>query len=112
MKENITTMLLLLAVLGIMYLTNMILGIVLGTKNEGFNWKKFWGGFGKAVLLAISFASFCFCIEVLPIILARIDISLPDDLVTLIEVVGITLTAYKKYSLDCIDKFKKIFNIE
>lgn len=109
MLDNFITSTLFLLVLCLLFLINTILGILIGTKEEGFSIKKLLYGLIKGVIAAICIIGFCFVIEITPVILKRIDIQLPSDIVTFIEMMGITLTAYKKYSLECFEKIKKIF---
>lgn len=111
MQNNLLTILMLLAVLGALYLTNTVLGAVLGSQTTKFEWKKVGKGTLKAFLFCLSFITYCFCLEVLPIILARIEITVPNDIITFLEIVGITLTAYRKYALDCYSKIKNILGI-
>ena len=109
MFDDLITLVLFLLVLGLLHVIDTILGVLIGTKEEGFKLKKFFYGFLKGGVVAICIAGFCFAIEITPIILKRIDIELPNDLVTLTELIGVTLTVYKKYVLECFEKIKKIF---
>lgn len=111
MINNLITIAMLLSVLGVLYITNTILGAVIGSQATQFEWKKIGKGMLKAFLFCLSFLAYCFCLEVLPIILLRIDINVPNDLITFLEIVGITLTAYKKYATDCFEKLKIILGI-
>lgn len=110
MLDNFITSTLFLLLLGFLFIVNTILGIYLGSKETRFDFKKLLSGILKGIIIAFCIISFCFVIEVVPTILKRIGIELPSDLITLTEMMGITLTAYKKYVLDCFDKIKKIFN--
>jgi hypothetical protein len=112
MKENIITILMLLGILAILQICNIVFGIVLGSQKKKFNIKKLSKGVLKAILFCLAFIGFCFCIEILPNILLRIDIKISDNLITLIEIMGITLTAYKKYAIDCYEKIKIFLNVE
>ena len=109
MLDNFITSTLFLLVLCLLFVINTVLGILIGTKEEGFRIKKFLYGLLKGGIAAICIMGFCFVIEITPVILKRIDIQLPSDIVTFVEMMGITLTAYKKYSLECLEKIKKIF---
>lgn len=109
MLDDFITLVLFLLVLGLLFTIDTILGVLIGTKEEGFNFKKFLYGFLKGGVMAICIAGFCFAIEITPIILKRIDIELPSDIITLAELMGVTLTAYKKYALECFEKIKKLF---
>ena len=111
MINNLLTIVMLLAVLGVLYTTNTVLGAVIGSETTQFEWKKIGKGMLKAFLFCLSFLAYCFCLEVLPIILTRIDVVVPSDLITFLEIVGITLTAYKKYTLDCYAKLQVILGV-
>lgn len=111
MLNNLITIVMLLAVLGVLHITNTVLGAVKGSQESKFEWKKIGKGMLKAFLFCLCFISYCFCLEILPVILSRIDITVPSDLITFLEIVGITLTAYKKYALDCYTKIKDIMGI-
>ncbi len=112
MFENLITILMLLGMLLVLNVSNITLGAVIGSKKEGFSWKKLGEGILKIFLFSLAFIAFCFCIEVTPLILGRIDIIVPTDIVSLVEIIGITLTAYKKYVKDCYDKIYMILGIK
>ena len=112
MLNNLITIAMLLAVLGVLYITNTVLGAVIGSQKTKFEWKKIGKGMLKAFLFCLSFLAYCFCLEVLPIILLRINVIDPNDLITFLEIVGITLTAYKKYTTDCFAKLQVILGID
>lgn len=111
MLNNLITIAMLLAVLGALYITNTILGAVIGSQKTKFEWKKIGKGMLKAFLFCLSFLTYCFCLEILPCILMRINITISSDIITFFEIVGITLTAYKKYAVDCYEKLKIILDI-
>ena len=112
MKNNMITILMLLGILGVLQLCNIVLGTVIGTQKTKFNLKKLGKGILKSFLFCLAFLGYCFCIEIMPSILTRIDIEIPSNLITLVEIVGVTLTAYKKYALDCYEKIKIILDVE
>ena len=109
MLDNFITSTLFLLVLGLLFIINTVLGVLIGTKEEGFNLKKFLYGILKGIIAALCIVGFCFVIEITPIIIKRIEIELPSDIVTFVELIGITMTAYKKYTKECFEKIKKIF---
>lgn len=111
MLNNLLTIIMLLAILGVLHLTNTILGAVIGSQKTKFEWKKIGQGMLKAFLFCISFISYCFCLEILPIVLLRVEISIPTDLITFLEIIGITITAYRKYTMDCYNKIKTIMGV-
>ena len=109
MFDDMLTIIMLLSVLGVLYVANTVLGIMLKTKGQGFNFIAFRKGFVKALVIALCVVGFCFCLEVIPMILARIGIVIDETSVTILEVIGVFITAYKKYALDCYDKIKTLF---
>lgn len=109
MFDNFITSTLFLLVLGLLLFINTVLGVLIGTKEEGFDLKKLLYGFLKGGIAALCIIGFCFVIEITPIILKRIDIELPTDIIIFVELMTITVTAYKKYTIDCFEKIKKIF---
>ena len=111
MFENLFTCFLFLLILLILFFINTILGILIGTKTVGFNLKKLLYGILKGIIAGVCILAFFLCLEITPLILKRINIELPSDIVTFTEFIGICLTAYKKYLLDCFDKIKKIFEL-
>lgn len=112
MFENLITILMLQGILIVLTLSNIVLGVVIGSKQEGFSWKKLGEGILKIFLFSLAFLAFCFCIEAIPIILNRIDIIISNDVVSLVEIIGITTTAYKKYVKDCYEKIYTILDIK
>lgn len=112
MINNLETMLYMLILLAIVFLTNTVLGIVIANKKTEFNIKKLISGISKGIIITLCMLSFCITLEMIPEVLSRINIEVPNDLITVVEIVMMTLTAYKKYALDCVNKFKIILGIE
>lgn len=112
MIENLMTVFYMMIMLGIVIVCNTVLGIVMANKSQKFDIKKLFNGIGKAILITLCILLFCVTLELVPAILGRLGIEVPQDIITLVEVVLITLTAYKKYAVDVIDKFKTILEIK
>ena len=112
MINNLITVFYMLGLLGIIITINTTLGIIIANKNLNFQWDKFWKGLGKAVAITICILLFCLTLELVPVILGQVGIDIPSDLITTLEIVLTTFTAYKKYALDCFDKFKTIIGGE
>ncbi len=110
MWNNIITIAMLLAVLGVLYAINTTLGILLKTKGAKFDIKVFGKGLLKALVIALVVIGFCFCVELSPMILERVGITITDTNITIVEVFTIGVTAYKKYVTDCYTKIKQLFN--
>ena len=112
MVDNLMTIIYMLIMLAIVISVNTILGVIIANKNKKFDWKKLVKGISKALVITLCMVLFCFTLELVPVILARIGVEVANELITVAEVVLITLTAYKKYAFDCLDKFKEIIGIE
>lgn len=112
MIDNLITVACMLGVLFIMISINTVLGVVLANKKQKFDSKVLVRGVLKAIVITICILLFCFTLELIPIILGRVDIEVPTNLITILEIVLTTLTAYKKYALDCFEKFKIILKVE
>lgn len=112
MVNNLLTTMYMLCLTAIVIVINTILGVVIANKYSEFSWKKLLTGTGKAIIILLCVLLFCVSLELVPIVLHRIKIEVPGDLITVIEIVITTLTAYKKYANDCFKKFKIILDIE
>lgn len=112
MINNIITVGYMLGILGIMILINTVLGAVIANKTNTFNKSKLFKGIGKAITIVICIMLFCITLELVPIVLARVGITIPNDLITVLEIISTTFTAYKKYALDCFEKFKVILKLK
>lgn len=112
MFNDIITIIMLLSVLGVLYCINTTLGIMLKTKGQKFNFIAFKNGLIKALVIAICMTGFCFCIESMPVILSRVGIVIDETFITILEILGIMVTAYKKYVGDCYEKVKQLFKVE
>lgn len=112
MIDNLITVFYMLGILGIMIAVNTMLGVVIANKTQKFSRKKLFKGIGKAITIVVCTMLFCLTLELVPVVLKRVDINIPTDLITVLEIVLTTLTAYKKYAIDCFDKFKKILKVE
>lgn len=112
MINDLMTVLYMLILLAIVFTTNTILGVVIANKKSKFNFKKFLSGIGKGIIIALCMFLFCITLELIPIVLGQVGITIQDELITVVEVVLTTFTAYKKYALDCIDKFRTILDVK
>lgn len=112
MITNLLTVLYMLIMLAIAITANTILGVVIANKKSSFDRKKLFRGIGKALLVALCMILLCVTLELVPTILGQIGIDVSTELITVVEVSLITFTAYKKYVVDCIDKFKTILDVK
>lgn len=107
-KEDVITMAMLLGCLGGLEMLNIILGAVMAGVSQDWSWKKFLVGIIKAVLVAVSMLVFCVILDVLPVILARVDIIIPEDFITLAQVLSVVVVALSKYTKDVLEKIQSI----
>ena len=107
---NLTTILYMILILGITVLINTVLGALIASTNKEFNFKKLFSGILKSAIVGLCLFLFALTLELLPLILSEVDIQIPDGIPTIIEIIVACLTAYKKYALDCFEKFKSILN--
>ena len=107
MFDLITIMYIVLIMLSVIII-NTVLGALLAAKNDDFSLKKLLLGILKSIVVTICLFIFCISLELLSDILLKINIQIPDNMPTVIEVIFAILTVYKKYALDCFEKFKII----
>lgn len=108
MINDLITTTYMLGLLAIVIMINTILGIIIANKKLEFNWKKLGEGILKAFVIMICVLLFCVCIELVPIVLNRVNITIPEDLITVLQIILVTLTAFTKYAKDCFEKFQII----
>ena len=108
MFHNLTTIAYMLAMVGIAVLVNTILGAVIAKDKNEFDIKKLFKGILKSLIIMLCIFLFGFTLELLPQILLKVNIQLPEGLPTVLEIILTTLTAYKKYAIDCFEKFNTI----
>ncbi len=112
MINNLLTTMYMLILLAIVMGINTILGVMIANTKAEFDKKKLLKGIGKALIILICVLLFCTCIELVPMVLSRVGIQIPEELVTVIQIILFILTAFTKYAADCFDKFKMIINKE
>jgi len=110
MINDILTLIYMMSILGISILVNTVLGTVIAKRNLKFDKKKLKSGLIKAIVVCVSVVAFCLTLELLPYILSRVEIELPEEVITTIELLTIFLTAYVKYAKDIFEKIKLLLN--
>lgn len=110
--DDLITLGLLIGCLGVLEILNILLGSMMALSDDAWDWKKFWQGILKAVLIAIIMAIYCLILELLPFILERASIEFPSDMVTFAQVLGIILVALKKYIKGIYEKLLTLLDIE
>lgn len=112
MIDNLLTITYLMGMLAIAIIVNTTLGSLIANRKKKFSWKKLFRGLLKSIIIALCMLAFCLTLELVPAILSRIGINVPEDIITVLEMAIMLFTAYKKYITDCIDKFKTILEIK
>ena len=112
MMQKMIDIIILIAILYMLSIINTILGIMINTKNNKFNWKKFWKGILKVFLFCICIIAYYLSLELFYIIVLRAKIIISEDIITFAEIIGIFVTAYKKYAYDCYKKIKTILKVD
>lgn len=108
LQENMEAILLLIIVTAVLYLANIIFGTVLGTKEIGFDFKKFIYGFEKGILASVGIFVFCFGLNLFSLSLKLIDIQISVEVITILEVIGVLATWDIDLSKEVFEKIKSL----
>ena len=100
----------LMGILGLTILINTILGVFISSTKKEFNIKKLFLGILKSLVIGICLFLFIISLEIMPPLLSKIGVQIPDGIPDALEIIIICLTVYKKYAIDCFSKFKIILN--
>lgn len=95
-----------LIVAGGMYVTNIILGSLNAIFTNEFDWKKFIYGVAKALVASLSILLFCVLLNLFNYGLSLISIIVPDNVITILEVIGVLVGWCYDLALDIFDKIK------
>lgn len=109
MQENLETILLMLIVVGSLNAVNIVLGTILGTFTEQFNFKKFWFGILKAFIMGCCIFVFCYTLNLFSLTLQLTkDITISSDFITTVEVFSILIVWGIDLSKDILEKIKSM----
>lgn len=108
MLNNLLAEFYMLCMLGIVIFVNTLLGSIIATNNKEFKFSILFKGILKAFLIGICLLLFSISIELLPLILNKINIKIDQNITTVLELTITIFTAYKKYAKDCYQKFKQL----
>lgn len=89
-----------------MYITNILLGSLNAMFTQDFDKKKFFYGVAKAAVACLAILLFCLLLNLFNYGLTLISISIPDSVVTILEVIGILVGWCYDLALDIFDKIK------
>ena len=107
-SENLEAVVLLIICTALLYLVNIALGTILGTREVGFNLKKFLFGFLKGIIAAALIFVFCYSLNLLSLTLALVDITVSVDVITVLEVVGVLAIWDIDMAKEVIEKIKSL----
>lgn len=95
-----------LIVSGGMYIVNIILGSLNAIFSNEFDWKKHFYGVAKALVACLSILFFCVLLNLFSYGLSLVDIKIGDNVITIIQVIGVVIGWCYDLSLDIFDKVK------
>lgn len=110
MINDILTLIYMMAILGTSIIVNTVLGVVIAKRELKFDKNLLKSGLLKSIIVCVSIIAFCFTLELLPCILLRVNILIPTEIITVIELSTIFVTAYTKYSKDIFEKIKLLLD--
>ena len=115
-QENLELVTLLVLINTLLNLLNIMYGTVIGTKEEGFDVKKFFYGIFKWVLGCFGIIGFAYVLNVLALTLEALEIDFTikflgadftsDKIISIVEVIGILVAWSYDLSKDVIEKIK------
>ncbi len=111
LANNILILLASLVLLGGLMLTNMVLGAIMSATVGEFDKERFWRSVVKAVLILFSVCIYYACLELMPILLTKVGIEIPQDLITTIEVLLIIVASFTKYAKEIFNKLLTLFDV-
>ena len=105
--KSIAHVILLCICLSFLHGANILLGTIIGTKESKFDIKKFLFGIIKAVSLLLIIVGVCYILNVFTLTISLIEgITIDDELVTTLELLGILVIQGIDISKEVIEKIK------
>lgn len=95
-----------LIVSGGMYVVNIILGSLNAIFSKEFDWKKHIYGVAKAFVACLSILFFCILLNLFSYGLSLVDIHIGDNVITILQVIGVLVGWCYDLALDIFDKIK------
>lgn len=107
LQENLETVVLMLIVVGSLSGINIVLGTIIGSFTEGFDYKKFLFGILKAFIIGLCIFVFCYTLNLFALTLQLTkDISISSDFITTVEVFTILIAWALDLAKDILEKIK------
>lgn len=108
-EQNLETVVLMLIVVASLYLTNILFGTIVGTITEEFIPKKFFFGILKGLVGCTGVLCYCYSLNLFALTLQTTkDISISNDLVNTLMVIGVLVAWAWDLALDIYDKMKSM----
>lgn len=110
-ENDLLTLSILLSIHLSLILINTLLSSISAWNFGDWSSKKFWTGIIKNILIAICMILFFLVLEVLPFALQRTGIIIPNDLISILEVLGMIVVCIVKYVKDIYKQFMKLLGV-
>lgn len=110
-ENDLLTLSILLSIHLSLILINTMLSSISAWNFGDWNSKKFWTGIIKNILIAVCMILFFLVLEVLPFALQRTGIIIPNDLISILEVLGMIVVCIVKYVKDIYKQFMKLLGV-
>ena len=110
---NLSYVFLMDVVLAFMYLFNILLGTIYGTKQDGFDLKKFLFGFLKAISILLIIFGICYILNVFTLTINRLeDISINIEMVSTLELLAIMIAQGIDITKEVFEKIKSFRDLK
>ena len=110
--DKIDVAMVFLAVAGGMYIVNIILGSLNALFTKEFDWKKHFYGVAKAIVACFAILMFCILLNLFAYGLSLIQIVLPDNVITVLQTIGIIVGWCYDLALDIFAKIKGLKDLK
>lgn len=110
-ENDLLTLSILLSIHLSLILINTMLSSISAWNFGDWNSKKFWTGIIKNILIAVCMILFFLVLEVLPFALQRTGIIIPNDLISILEVLGMIVVCIVKYVKDIYKQFMNLLGV-
>lgn len=106
LTDKMEVVIVFLLVSGGMYVVNIILGSLNAIFSKEFDWKKHIYGVAKAFVACLSILFFCTLLNLFAYGLSLVDIHVGDNVITILQVIGVLVGWCYDLALDIFDKIK------
>lgn len=105
--KNIDYAILLDVCIAFLYLFNIVLGAIIGTKTDKFDFKKFMFGVVKALIVMVIIVGVCFALNIFVLTINEIEgLSISSSIITVIELLGVLVSVAADLSAEVLEKIK------